>query len=239
MAEQFRRWMHRFNESTSLAVLNRQPDIYVQLARLIRTHNGSPGILADVQSSWRTRQHLGGHGPATMADYVALVWALIAAGTDTPGTVAAQSVWFAVLHGSFPELTSRDAATRAVAEALRYYPPFTKPLMRVRGDVPLGGEVAHRGEWIELHLPAMNRDPAFFDRPHVYDARRKDAAAARTFGGGAHRCIGNHYGTRVGEQIVVTLAERFPRMGPIPGHGYSRQAGLLHRLEELPLRACL
>jgi cytochrome P450 len=109
--------------------------------------------------------------------------------------------------------------------------------MRAVTEVELGSEASAKpGEWVELHLPAMNRDPAFFRDPDRYDPDRTDGAAARTFGGGAHRCIGNHYGTRVGEHIVVALACRFPGLTPIPAYAYRRQGGLLHRIEELPLR---
>jgi cytochrome P450 len=202
---------------------------------MIRTHDGRPGILADVQSALRRRDHLGGRRPATMADYVALLWALVIAGTDTPGTVAAQAVWFAVLDGSYPEVDGRAAAARVAAEGLRYYPPSPRPLMRVMREVSLGDDLARPGEWIELHLPAMNRDPAVFADPHAYDPGRPDAAAARTFGGGAHRCIGNHLGMRIDEHLLVTLRERFHTLSPLPGHAYVRHGGLLHRLEHLPM----
>ena len=61
------------------------------------------------------------------------------------------------------------------------------------------------------------------------------AAASRTFGGGAHRCLGNHYGLRVDEHLLVTLTSRLPDLAPLPHHRYERQAGLLHRLEHLPM----
>jgi hypothetical protein len=236
LGRRFGQWVHRFNESESLANLDRQPGIYRGLARMIRRHDGSPGILGDVQAAWRRRDDLGGDGPATLADYVSLLWALIFAGTDTPITAAAQTVWFAGQHGSYRQLTERAAAARAAAEALRYYPPFPKPLVHVTRDVPLSdGFVARPGEWVELHLPAMNRDPDVFEHPDVYDPARRDAAAARTFGGGAHRCLGNHYGLRVDEHLLVTLSERLPALAPLPHHRYERQVGLLHRLEHLPM----
>jgi cytochrome P450 len=236
LGRRFGAWVHRFNESPSLAALDRQPDIYRGLARMIRQHDGTPGVLADVQAAWRRGDDLGGKGRATLADYVLLLWALVFAGTDTPITAAAQTVWFARQHGSYQQLADRPVAARAVAEALRYYPPFPKPLMHVTRDVPLpGGAVARAGEWIELHLPAMNRDPEMFVHPHVYDPGRPDAAGARTFGGGAHRCLGNHYGVRIDEHLLVTLSERLPGLAPLPGHPYTRQAGLLHRIESLPM----
>lgn len=236
LGRRFGQWVHRFNESPSLANLYRQPEIYRGLSRMIREHDGSPGILGDVRAAWRRGDDLGGSGRATLADYVSLLWALVFAGTDTPITAAAQTVWFAGQQGGYAGLAERRTAARAVNEALRYYPPFPKPLMHVTRDVPLpGGAVARPGEWIELHLPAMNRDPDVFVHPHVYDPGRPDAAAARTFGGGAHRCLGNHYGVRVDEHLLVTLATRLPGLAPLPGHTYTRQAGLLHRLEHLPM----
>ncbi len=236
LARRFTQWVHRFNESESLANLDRQPEIFRGIAQMIRRHDGSPGILGDVQAAWRRGDVLGGSRPGTLADYVSLLWALIFAGTDTPITAAAQTVWFSWQHGSYRQLTERAGAARSAAEALRFYPPFPKPLVHVTRDVPLpGGAVARPGEWIELHLPAMNRDPEVFEHPDVYDPGRRDAAAARTFGGGAHRCLGNHYGLRVDEHLLVTLSQRLPDLAPLPGHRYERQAGLLHRLEHLPM----
>lgn len=226
MAAMFRRWMHRFNTSPSLASLHYQPDIYWRIARMIRKHDGRPGILADVQAAWR-------RGDFPLADLVGLVWALIAAGTDTPGTVASQTVWFTIAAGLWRPMNAGEAAP-LVAESLRFYPPFTRPLARFTGFHEITPDaLAEPGDWVELHLPAMNRDPEFFDHPDVFDPDRSDAHAARTFGGGAHRCIGNHYGTAVDAHIVATLSEH--GLAPLADYPYARHAGLLHRLEALPL----
>jgi cytochrome P450 len=234
MAAMFRRWMHRFNRSRSLASLKWQPDIYWHIARMIKTHDGRPGILADVQAAWKSGDHLGGDHPAPLAQYVALVWALIAAGTDTPGTVVAQTVWFLVFLGMLDEIRHAPAAMSAIDEGVRIYPPFTRPLMIVDVDeyelAP--GVTARRGEYIETHLPAMNRY-GFVDSG-LFVPGRADAGRAVPFGAGAHPCIGQHYGKGIGAEIVLTLASEFV-LRPLAGRKYGRQDGLLHRLEELPL----
>ena len=111
-----------------------------------------------------------------------MLWAVIAAGTSTPATAATSTVFFTLQSGDFSRLTDYNAAKRAVAESVRFYPPFPKPLMKARADCTVGGYAVRKYQWVEVHLPAMNRDPEVFGDPHRFDPERPDAKYARPFG---------------------------------------------------------
>jgi len=246
LAPVFREWMRVFNESDSLAVLKRQPGIRRRLGGLVAQAEKSvragvvpPGLLGQLAA-----EHVGGAtiGPWRLrkSDLISLLWAVIAAGTDTPGTAATATVYFTLQTGEFRQLTESDRAKQAMAESLRFYPPFPKPLMKVRRDCVIGGAVLQKNQWVEVHLPAANRDARLFSRPHEFDLDRSDIKNARPFGDIPHYCIGSHYGQMVGTQVVTTLAAALPDLAllPLPGP-YRRHAGLLHRLESLPAQTNL
>jgi len=243
LAVRFRKWMRTFNESESLATLKWQPDIRRTLRSQVRAAerahrrgNDSPGLLGHLAT-----ERLGGarlaDTPLRPSDVVSLLWAVIAAGTDTPGTAAAAAVYFTVQSGDFPELRDQGRARAAVAEGLRYYPPFPKPLSKVRRDCSIGGAELRRGQWVEVHLPAANRDEGWFSRPHRFDLDRADARNARPFGDVPHYCIGSHYGVMVGTEVISVLAEALPTLALVSDRSrYRRHTGLLHRLDSLPMR---
>lgn len=242
LADRFRAWMHVFNESESLAALKWQPDIRRTLRSLVRDAERSfrrgddnPGMLGHLAA-----ERLGGarlaDSPLRPSDVVSLLWSVIAAGTDTPGTAASAAVYFTVQSGDFADLQDPHRVQAALTEGLRYYPPFPKPLMKVRRDCSIGGVDLSRGQWVEVHLPAANRDEGWFARPHRYDLDRDDARNARPFGDVPHYCIGSHYGIMVGTQVISALAAAAPGLALVADRSrYRRHTGLLHRLDSLPM----
>lgn len=243
LAERFRDWMRVFNESASLAALKWQPGIRRTLGSLVRRaehdrrrgHPG-PGLLGHLAAERLAGTRLGGSA-LRRSDVVSLLWAVIAAGTDTPGTAAAAAVYFTVQTGDFPALADPVRAEAALAEGLRFYPPFPKPMMQVRRDCSIGGADLRAGQWVEAHLPAANRDEEWFARPHEFDLDRPDAKNARPFGDVPHYCIGSHYGVMVGAQVISTLAAALPGLSLVADRSrYRRHTGLLHRLDSLPMR---
>lgn len=241
LAPVFREWMRVFNESDSLAALNRQPDIRRRLDTLLtqaigaeRSGTAAPGLLGEL-----AREYLAGATIGTSrlrrSDVISLLWSVIAAGSDTPGTAATATVYFTLQTGDFRDLTDLDRARAAEAEALRFYPPFPKPLMKVTRDCVVGGSRLKRNQWVEVHLPAANRDESMFSRPHEFDIDRSDGKNARPFGDVPHYCIGSHYGVMVGAQVVSSLATALPKLALLPEpRPYRRHTGLLHRFDSMP-----
>jgi len=242
LAPAFRDWMRVFNESDSLAALKPQPNIRRRLGALIaqteteqRAGAVPVGLLGQL-----AQEHLSGAtiGPWRLrkSDVVSLLWAVIAAGTDTPGTAATAAIFFTLQTGEFRLLTEYDDAKRALAESLRFYPPFPKPLMQVERDCTIGGISMKKDQWVEVHLPAANRDERVFNKPHEFDVHRLDSKLARPFGDVPHYCIGSHYGQMVGAQVMTTLATALPGLSLLPEPRlYRRHTGLLHRFDSLPV----
>ncbi len=241
LAPVFRHWMRVFNESHSLAALTPQPEIRRRLGQLVsqaqrhqRQGGQAVGLLGELASA-----RLGGAtlGPSKMttSDVISLLWAVIAAGTDTPGTAATATIFFTLQTGDFRSLTTTEHARAALAESLRFYPPFPKPLMKARRECSLGHTLIKRGQWVEVHLPAANRDQDVFSEPHEFNLNRSDAKRARPFGELPHYCIGSHYGQLVGSMVIATLAREVSDLALLaPPRPYRRHAGLLHRLDSLP-----
>jgi cytochrome P450 len=233
MARTFRSWMHGYNQSKSLAAMAYQPQIYAQLAAWIRRPPGPTGILAELHDARARRDHLGHDRPATMADCVSLAWAGIAAATDTPGVSLTQAAWF-LTCARWP-MGDFDEARNVMLESLRYHPPFTRPLFTFASVYEIAvGCVAEPGDYCEVHLPAINRDPTVFTYPDEWNPGRDNLRAARPYGGGLHGCVGSFYGTEVGA-IALSVLDELP-LRVIPGYAYTRQPGPLHRIEHLPLR---
>ena len=242
LAPVFREWMRVFNGSASLAALKRQPDIRRRLGQLVTQaeKSESNGTHVDGLLGELVREKLAGAkiGPSRLrkSDVVSLLWAVIAAGTDTPGTAATAAVFFTLQTGEFRQLTDYNRAREALAESLRFYPPFPKPLMKVDRDCTIGDSQLHKGQWVEVHLPAVNRDRSMFSEPHDFVIDRSDIKNARPFGDVPHYCIGSHYGQLVGAQVIATLATALPDMSLFPApRPYRRHTGLLHRFDSMPV----
>jgi len=113
-------------------------------------------------------------------------------------------------------------------------------LMKVRRACSIGGTELKKDQWVEVHLPAANRDERWFSRPHEFDMDRADAKNSRPFGDIPHYCIGSHYGLMVGTEVICTLAGAVPELALVADRSrYRRHTGLLHRMDNLPMRTNL
>jgi len=83
----------------------------------------------------------------------------------------------------------------AVEEILRYHNPVIYMRRTATQDVEFAGEKIAKGAKMICLLGSPNRDPALFERPDEFDIDRppvKTRRNYRTFGGGAHFCLGIH-----------------------------------------------
>lgn len=77
-----------------------------------------------------------------------------------------------------------------VEELLRFEAPLHVFTRFACEDITLpGGDMLRQGEEIALVLGAANRDPAVWDKPHVFDPTRAPKTHS-SFGGGLHFCVG-------------------------------------------------
>ncbi|MCY4629956.1 MAG: cytochrome P450 [bacterium] len=77
----------------------------------------------------------------------------------------------------------------AIAEMLRYEPPFQQDWRRSATDTEIRGVRIPEGSILRLMLAAANRDPRVFDAPGAFDIRR-DPNRHIAFGFGIHLCVG-------------------------------------------------
>ena len=79
------------------------------------------------------------------------------------------------------------------------------------GEIEIGGCPVHRGESVLTLLAAANRDPAEYLEPDRFDITRGDVHH-RSFGGGAHFCLGAPLARLGGQLAIAAFVERFPRV---------------------------
>jgi cytochrome P450 len=141
------------------------------------------------------------------------------AGYDTTATALTYALW---ALGRHPELQERVAAEAAAVgdrpltaddvprlgytgqvlnEALRLCPPAPVASRMVTKDFDVDGYRVEAGSWVVVGIYAMQRDPALWDRPLVFDPDRFSRSISKDrdrwqylpFGGGPRSCIGDHF----------------------------------------------
>jgi cytochrome P450 len=86
--------------------------------------------------------------------------------------------------------TDQSLIPSFVEEVLRFYCPIVGMKRIVTKDIDWHGRHMQAGDRIALWFPAANRDPAAFEEPNVFDARRSPNAHVAFGAGGPHHCIG-------------------------------------------------
>ncbi|MEU0530268.1 cytochrome P450 [Amycolatopsis tolypomycina] len=107
--------------------------------------------------------------------------------------------------------SSPGALPPALEEVLRMLPPFPELGRRTTGETELGGHRIPENSIVMADLAAANRDPAFFDRPDVFDPARNPNPHL-TFGHGIHFCFGAPLARLEGRIAFEVLFERFRDM---------------------------
>ncbi|WP_084541153.1 cytochrome P450 [Nocardioides alkalitolerans] len=104
-----------------------------------------------------------------------------------------------------------------VEELLRYlsvvqiaFPRFAKT------DVVVDGQPIKKGDVVLVHLPAVDRDPAFGGCPVDFDPHRPSKSHL-AFGHGIHRCVGAELARVELRKAYPALAKRFPAMTLVDG----------------------
>jgi cytochrome P450 len=120
-----------------------------------------------------------------------------------------------------PDLAAglRDAeigAEEFVAETLRYESPVQMTARRAAAPGEVGGVPVEPGTQVLLLIGAGNRDPRRFASPDIFDPHRRDAAAL-SFGGGPHFCLGAALARLEAEIAFRALLARFPAIGGAAG----------------------
>ena len=119
-------------------------------------------------------------------------------------------------------------------EVLRFEAPVQTFFRTTTKAVDVGGVQLGDGEKVLLFLAAANRDPRRWDKPDVFDVRRR-ATGHMTFGTGIHGCVGQAVARLESEAIFGALAKRVASF-ELTGEPTRRLNNTLRGLDTLPLR---
>ncbi|WP_165965855.1 cytochrome P450 [Pseudonocardia dioxanivorans] len=170
------------------------------------------------------------------ANLVGFAQALMAAGNDTVRAMLSELVAHLAGYPNQLALLAADPSLvpNAVEEALRFAPPPRGFARQVIEPTTLGGQELRPGERVWMAFDAANRDPAKFDRPHVFDIAARRANRNLAFGFGTHVCIAAALARVEAVTLLRTLLARFPRF-EIAGPGRRVESFLRNGWVELPI----
>lgn len=177
----------------------------LQLAR----KQGGEGLIAELVQVERQG------GQITPDEMVAMVFLLLAAGSETTTHLISGSVYELLRNPGLRDWLEQDwsRASLAVEEFLRFVSPvqFSKPRY-VRRDVELDGVRLKKGDRVMVMLAAANMDPAVHDQPERMDLERKPNRHM-SFGTGIHFCLGHQLARIEASCALQALFTRWPRLG--------------------------
>jgi 4-methoxybenzoate monooxygenase (O-demethylating) len=175
-------------------------------------------------------------GELTETEAGMLVRSFLSAGIDTTVYGLGNA-----LHcfASYPEqwsiLRENPALIRgSFEEVLRFEAPVQTFFRTTTRAVDVAGVRMGDGEKVLLFLAAANRDPRRWDKPDMFDVRRR-AAGHMTFGTGIHGCVGQAVARLESEAIFAALAKRVASF-ELTGEPTRRLNNTLRGLDTLPLR---
>jgi hypothetical protein len=165
-----------------------------------------------------------------------LVRSFLSAGIDTTVYGLGNALWcFANNPGQWAVLRENPNLIRgSFEEVLRFEAPVQTFFRTTTRPVDVGGVQLREGEKVLLFFAAANRDPRRWDKPDVFDIRRR-ATGHMTFGTGIHGCVGQAVARLESEAIFGALAKRVAAF-EIIGKVERRLNNTLRGLDTLPLR---
>jgi cytochrome P450 len=139
------------------------------------------------------------------AEVVDMCCLLIGAGIFTTTDLISNALLARLGHADgAPE----DPAT-FVEEVLRFDSPSLSLRRFVTEDLEIEGTALRAGSVVNLVLGAANHDPAAFDDPDAFDARR-DGRPHLAFGRGVHHCLGAPLARLEARVVIERFLARFP-----------------------------
>ena len=111
------------------------------------------------------------------------------------------------------ELVKRDRSLvpKAIEEGLRWNAPVMMISRTPKRRLELCGVEINPGDHVGVVLPAMNRDPALFERPDEFDLDRGSRGHC-AFGLGPHICLGQHLARSEMQIALNLLLDRLPKL---------------------------
>lgn len=139
---------------------------------------------------------------------------------------------------TFDDMPKLEFTRRVVNETLRLHSPIWMSMRRTLTSVELGGVRIPAGSELLYSPVTVHRDPAFYPNPDRFDPGRWASAPDRgvflPFGGGRHKCIGDHFALTEMAVVAVTLAARW-RLVPSKEHTVRELPSSTLRPDRLPM----
>lgn len=123
----------------------------------------------------------------------------------------------------------------AFEEALRMESPAQVMFRVTTADTVLGGVKLRADTKVGYHMGAANRDPRQWPDPDRFDVTRQTTGVHRSFGFGAHVCIGQMIARLEAESILGAIIRRVRAIEP-DGKAEWRPVNTLRTLDTLPLQ---
>ena len=115
-----------------------------------------------------------------------------------------------------------------VEESLRLEPAAAIVDRYATRDVDFGEARIRRGDLVTVSIAGANRDPAVFDHPDRFDAKRPNAGRHLAFARGPHFCIGAQLARLEAVTVVNALLARLPGLR-LDGSRPAQVRGLVFR----------
>ncbi len=151
-------------------------------------------------------------GELSEAEQLAQIAAVILAGSDTTRTgITAMMSELLTRPEQWRKIKAapEQLAANTALEALRFEPPVATIPRITLEDIAVGDRVAPAGRVLSLSVLSALRDPNTIRDPDEFYVDREDIPRwLLTFGGGAHRCLGEALARAEMEEMLIVAADR-------------------------------
>jgi len=152
-----------------------------------------------------------GGRPMTDAELEGMFLLLAEAGHETTANALTTTVKYLAEHPDVRRVMAADADAYAAAveEFVRFASPVRALARTTTRDVKVRGRTIPAGSQVALMFSSGSHDEDQFVDPDVCDFTR-DASSHLAFGGGIHRCIGEHLARLEMRVVIRELLRRIP-----------------------------
>lgn len=197
-----------------------------------REHPGSDLVSGLVQAEERG-------DTLSEAELISTIFLLIVAGHETTVNLIGNGMLALLQHPEQLRQLQQNPALlpSAIEELLRYTAPVGLSSPRwASEDIPMHGEVIHKGEMLFVSLIAANTDAQQFTDPSILDIARQENQHV-AFGKGIHFCLGAPLARLEGQIAIGTLLQRLPalHLASEPARLTWTQSPILRGLTSLPV----
>jgi cytochrome P450 len=195
------------DEQAAVAAANAELNAYLQRAIAERRADPRDDLISALTAVEEGGEQL------TDTEIVTMCELLLAAGNVTTTDLIGNGIWLLLRHPEQLQRLRDEPAliANAVEEVLRFESPVVQTARIAMSDMKIGGCPIHRGESVLTVLAAANRDPGEYEEPDRFDVTRRDVHH-RSFGGGAHFCLGAPLARLEAQIAFAAFFQRFPRI---------------------------